>query len=267
MTEPWQEDEEYEYRDNRIKVGIIGAGVMGRNHARVYKQHPDVNLIGCYDINIEASKSLGVKQDTAAYPHLEELLEYVDAVSICTPPETHVKIAKVCANAKKDILLEKPIARYITDADRIRVACLDNNVSLLVGHIERYNPVVSALRQICYEYSATKDRVLSINIKRVGPFPSRINTGILFDLGVHDFDIVRYLTNSPITKLNAVVSKVRNDFEDCAFIQMKTENDIIVNIEENWLTPILALQIAFDCLEVSKLPHIRNYMMVVMSMW
>ncbi|VVB60052.1 UDP-N-acetylglucosamine 3-dehydrogenase [uncultured archaeon] len=223
-----------------MKVGVIGVGVMGQNHVRVYSELPDVKLVGVADVNKEAASAIAKKYSTKAFTDYRELFkEKPDAVSIVVPTSMHKQVAIEAANAGINILVEKPVADTIENAQAIIDACRKNNVKLMVGHIERFNPVISAIKE-----NIKDDKVVSINITRVGPLPPRIkDVGIVIDLAVHDIDLIRYLIGSDFKKVYGLTSKNFSEKEDVAILSFEMKNGVLAHITTDWLTPFKVREI------------------------
>lgn len=217
-----------------IRVGVIGAGIMGRNHIRVYSELPDVEIVGIADINRETAAALVKKYNVDTFTdHRELLKKNLDAVSVVVPTSLHNKIALDVADAGVNMLIEKPIADTMEGAKEIISKCEDNGVKLMIGHIERFNPIIPVIKR------SIKDiNIVSIDITRVGPFSPRINdVGVVIDLAVHDIDIARHLTNSEFEEVYALTSRNLSKNEDTAIMSFRMENGVLVHITSNWLTP------------------------------
>jgi len=181
-----------------MKIGIIGIGVMGEHHARVYSKiaenNSDVVLAGIADIDKNRVEAIAKKYGTKAYTDYNELLgSRMDAISICVPTSMHYEVA-IAAIQKgvRGILVEKPISDNLNHAKDIVKFARDKGVALTVGHVERFNPAVLLMKKIID--SGRLGRVVSISAKRVGPGPPKPkNTGVIIDLAVHDLDIICYL--------------------------------------------------------------------------
>lgn len=217
-----------------LRVGVIGLGSMGKNHVRVYSELPDVELVGIADTNESLVDHTAEVYHTKPFVDYKKLLkEDLDAVNICVPTSLHKKVAVDAANAGINLLVEKPIADTVENSRKIIEACERNNVQLMVGHIERFNPVISVIKK-----SLEKSNIISINISRVGPFPPRIkDVGIVVDLAIHDIDLIRYITNSEFKKIFRLTSKNVSKYEDTAILSFEMENGTLAQITTNWLTP------------------------------
>lgn len=217
-----------------IRVGVIGVGAMGRHHARVYSDLPDVDLVGIADVDVDLANSVAGLYHTQAFAGFESLLrQELDAVSVAVPSSLHNEVAVAAAGAGIHVLVEKPIADTLESAQDIIKAAEKNNVKLMVGHIERYNPAVTTLRK-----AAQGKKLIFLEITRVGPFPPRVkDIGIVIDLGVHDIDLVRYLTCSEYERVECLVANNTSGKEDAAIFLFKMRNGVLGRITTNWLTP------------------------------
>lgn len=216
------------------RVGVIGVGEMGKNHARVYSELPSVELVGISDVDKGSLFPLAKKLKTKPFTDYNKLLKQdLDAVSVAVPTFLHKKVALDVANAGVNILIEKPIADTVKNAKKIINACKKKDVKLMVGHIERFNPIISVIKKKLYG-----QKILLLNIVRVGPFPPRIrDVGVVIDLAVHDIDLIRYLTNSEFRKVYGLTSKNISKYEDTAVLSFEMKNGILAQISTNWLTP------------------------------
>ena len=216
-----------------IRAAVIGAGAMGANHARVYSELENATLVAVSDINPDAKK-IAEKYDAAFYTDYKEMLdkEKPDAVSICVPTTLHFPIAKDTLSAGIHTLVEKPITETTGHAQQLIELAKSKNLKLMVGHIERFNPVVKEIKD-----KIKGEKILSINIHRVGPQPPRVkDVGIIMDLGTHDIDLSSYITNSKVKKLFCSAQNT-DAHEDSAMIILGLEGDIPISITTNWLTP------------------------------
>lgn len=219
---------------NRVlKTGVIGVGVMGGEHTRVYNSLKNSQLVGIYDFDKKLAKKTAHKFGCLAFKSVDDLLKNVQAVSICTPTTTHFEIAKKALRNKVSILIEKPITHSIEEAEELIRIAKENKITLAVGHIERFNPVVEVIKK-----KLKNQKVISINITRMGPIPPRIkDVGIILDLGTHDIDLISYLTGSKFEKVNSVVSSKVGKFEDAAILSFQLKNKTIASVITNWYTP------------------------------
>lgn len=220
-----------------VKVAVIGAGVMGENHIRVYSKLKDAELVGIADVSKERVNALAQKYGTKAYTDYKEMFsEKPDAVSIAVPTVMHRDVALSAMNAGINVLLEKPIADTLQNADEIILKADEKNVKLMIGHIERFNPVILKLKDEIK--SGNLGKIVAMSSVRVGPYNPRIrDVGIITDLGVHDIDVMSYLYEEKIRKVQAYAGSVIHKFEDYASIMLGYSNGNCGIIETNWLTP------------------------------
>lgn len=223
-----------------LRVGVIGVGAMGKNHARVYSELPNVELVGVADPLIQQANCVASQFNTTAFQHYEELLEKnLHAVSIVVPSSMHKEIALEAAKAGVNILVEKPIAHTIDAAHEILEVAQRYGIKLMVGHIERFNPVVSIIKK-----ELSDNEINLIEITRIGPLPPRIkDVGVIIDLATHDIDLIRYLTGSECKHVFSLKANNLSEHEDVAIIMFKMENGILARIAVNWLTPFKVREI------------------------
>ena len=220
-----------------LRVGVIGVGVMGSNHARVLADLPGVKLVGIADPDHEQRNFVSGALVCAAYADVEALLAAgVDAVTIAAPTHLHRDIALTCIARGVHVLVEKPIAPSVEDGRAIIAAARRAGVTLMVGHVERFNPAVQSIKD-----AIRNEDILSIAITRVGPFPPRMsNVGVVIDLAVHDIDLIRWFTDSEIVEVQPQLKNAIAEREDIALLQFRTASGVLAHINTNWLTPFKA---------------------------
>jgi UDP-N-acetylglucosamine 3-dehydrogenase len=220
-----------------LRVGVVGIGVIGQAHARILSELPNTTLVGVTDRDGSKAEAVAYRTGARAFGSLEALLnEGVQALSIAVPTDLHTEIALQCIDAGCAVLVEKPIAGDIAGAKAIIAAARAAGAVLMVGHVERFNPAAIALKQVI-----SSERLISVHITRVGPFPPRMSKiGVVIDLAVHDIDLVRWLTGEDIAELHAVTRSIKAEREDVALLQMRTTSGILSQINTNWLTPFKA---------------------------
>jgi predicted dehydrogenase len=220
-----------------LRVGVDGVGIMGANHARVFAGLPDVMLVGVADPSEQQRELVTRILGVPAVEEVDELLgPGLDAVTIAAPTHLHHTIALKCIERGIHVLIEKPIASNVEEGREMIAAAKRRGVKLMVGHVERFNPAVQAIKD------AIKDEdILSIGITRVGPFPPRMsNVGVVIDLAVHDIDLIRWFTDSEIVEVQPQLSSAVAEREDIALLQFRTASGVLAHINTNWLTPFKA---------------------------
>jgi predicted dehydrogenase len=220
-----------------LRLGVVGVGVMGYNHARVLAELPGVQLVGVADPDDRQADFVRRTLTCAAVPDISELLALgVDAVSIAAPTHLHRSIALTAISRGVHVLVEKPIASSVEEGREIIAAARRSGVTLMVGHVERFNPAVQAIKEAIRE-----EDILSIAITRVGPFPPRMsNVGVVIDLAVHDIDLISWFTESDIVEVQPQLSSAKAEREDIALLQFRTASGVLAHINTNWLTPFKA---------------------------
>jgi predicted dehydrogenase len=220
-----------------LKIGVVGVGVMGSNHARVLSEMAGVELVGVVDPDRKQRGFVARTLGCAEFADLQALIgSGVDAVSIAAPTHLHHEIALACIARGLHVLVEKPIAPTVEEGRASVAAARRAGVMLMIGHVERFNPAVESIKR------AIKDQdILSIAITRVGPFPPRMsNVGVVIDLAVHDIDLIRWFTDSEIVEIQPQLSSAVAEREDIALLQFRTASGVLAHINTNWLTPFKA---------------------------
>lgn len=220
-----------------LRVGVVGIGVMGSNHARVLAEMPGVKLAGVADPDRSQTDFVGSALNCPTVSNVAELLDLgVDAVSIAAPTHLHRDVALACISRGVHVMVEKPIAPSVKEGRDIIAAARRAGVVLMVGHVERFNPAVQAIKD-----AVRGEDILSIAITRVGPFPPRMsNVGVVIDLAVHDIDLISWFTGSKIVDIQPQLSSTMAEREDIALLQFRTESGVLAQINTNWLTPFKA---------------------------
>jgi len=218
---------------------VIGVGSMGRNHARVYHEMPEATLVGIADQDGAAVAAVANRYGCRGYASHVEMLEREkpDAVSVAVPTHGHAEVVAAALAAGCHVLVEKPIAATLDEADRmIRQAAAANRV-LTVGHIERFNPAVIELRGRIAE--GQLGRLFQCHARRLGPFPPRIrDVGVVIDLATHDLDVMRHLTGSEAVRVYAETKReIHTSNEDLVCGLLRFEDGVLGVLEINWLTP------------------------------
>jgi len=166
-----------------MDVGVIGVGVMGRNHVRIYSEMKSVDSLGIYDVNAAAAKALGEKHGATVYGSIGELLDHSDAVSVVVPTQFHSKVVSEVFEKKKSVLIEKPICATSAEAKHL-MKTAPAGITVGVGHIERFNPIVAEIKKIV-------KNPLYFEMKRHNPTSARITgSSVVEDLMIHDIDIL-----------------------------------------------------------------------------
>jgi len=216
--------------DKKLRVGVIGVGHLGKEHARIYSTLPFTQLIGLADI--DPSKEVKAQElDTQFFMDYRSLIQKVDAVSIVTPTSSHHEIAKACLQSNVHTLIEKPITSKLEEADELIELARKRNLALQVGHLERYNVGFKHVEKIA-------KNIRFLEIHRLSPFTPRVkDCGVVLDMMIHDLDILQQLIKSPVKSIDCVGITVLTKYEDIANVRIRFENGAVANVTASRLTP------------------------------
>jgi UDP-N-acetylglucosamine 3-dehydrogenase len=224
-----------------VKIAVIGAGSMGLNHIRVLSDFPDaeVRLVGVAEPNEAALTRAVSRFHVRGYADFRTLLDEQkpDLVAVVVPTHLHYEVAAYALDAGIHVLLEKPIAASVEQALALIDLAQARGVHLAIGHVERFNPAVTALKQRLD--AGNLGRIFSLHARRLGPFPPRIrDVGVTLDLATHDLDVMRYLTGAEATQLFAETQqRIHQSHEDLLLGVVRFSSDAIGVLDVNWLTP------------------------------
>ena len=223
-----------------LRAGVVGLGMMGRNHVRVYDEVlPDVELIAVADPDPVALRRATTGRAARGYPDPRTMFEeeHLDLVSIVAPTSLHRQATIEALASGANVLVEKPIASDRVDAEAMISAAHQAGLLLTVGHIERFNPAIRELRRRLA--GGELGRIFQVKATRLGPFPARIrDVGVVLDLAPHDIDVMRFLLDSePIRLYAETEQRIHTDHEDLFNGVMKFANGVIGVLDINWLTP------------------------------
>jgi predicted dehydrogenase len=215
----------------KLRVGVVGVGHIGKNHARLYAELSDAQFTAIYDTDQARARHMADEFGIVAAASLEEFTDQVDAVSVATPTNTHFEIAHPLLTRGKHLLVEKPIAENTAHATELAELAAARGLVLQVGHVERFNPVLSAL-----EKRLTNPRFIEAH--RLSPYPNRsIDIGVVLDLMIHDLEIILHLVRSPVQTIDAVGVPVMGHGEDIANARIRFENGCVANVTSSRISP------------------------------
>src|SRR5207253_3562499 len=215
----------------KLRVGVVGVGAIGSNHARLYGEIPSAEFTAVYDIDRTKGNAIGRKFGAAPAKSLDEFIEMVDAASIATPTSTHYEIARALLARGKHLLIEKPITDNTEQATELCELASRRGLILQVGHVERFNPVLSALEQ-----RLTHARFIEAH--RLSPYPQRsTDISVVFDLMIHDLEVILHLVRSPVQTIDAVGVPVLSRGEDIANARIRFENGCVANVTSSRISP------------------------------
>ena len=223
-----------------MRVAVIGAGSMGRHHARVYSELPDVELVAVADQDPQRAIQIAQSYDAKPYTNYKEMLdrELLDAVSVVVPITGHKDVSFDAISRGLHALIEKPIAADLREAEDIVDLAYKTGSKLIVGHIERFNP---ALIEMKTQLNAGRiDPIYRIQTNRQGPFARRIrDVGVAMDLATHDLDIMLHLSGSKVERVSAeILAGIRTEQEDLVTGLLRFENGVVGALDVNWLSPV-----------------------------
>jgi len=214
-----------------LRVGVVGVGHIGKNHARLYAETEAVDFAAIYDTDATTARDIARQYEVRATDSLEEFSELIDAASVATPTNSHFAIAQPLLEKGKHLLIEKPIAENTAEASQLAELAVQRQLVLQVGHVERFNPVLSAL-----EARLTHPRFIEAH--RLSPFPNRsTDIGVVLDLMIHDLEIILHLVRSPVQTIDAVGVPVLSQREDIANARLRFENGCVANITSSRISP------------------------------
>lgn len=231
---------------NLIRVGVIGVGNMGQHHTRVLSRLKDVELVGISDVNLERGLDTAGKYGVRFFEEYQELIERVDAVCIAVPTRLHHSVGTTCLQAGVHVLIEKPIAASIAEAESLVNAAADSNCILQVGHIERFNPAFQELHKVL-----KTENLLALEARRMSPYSQRANdVSVVLDLMIHDIDLLLELANSSVIKLTASGSRGHNSpYLDYVTATLGFANGIVATLTASKVTHRKIRNIAAHCRE------------------
>jgi predicted dehydrogenase len=215
----------------KLRVGVVGVGHIGSNHARIYAETPSAEFTAVYDLDPHRANAIAKKYRVTAARSLDEFAGMVDAASVATPTNTHYIVAKPLLEHGKHLLIEKPITENMKDASELSELATRDHLILQIGHVERFNPVLSAL-----EAHLTHPRFIEAH--RLSPYPDRsTDIGVVLDLMIHDLEIILHLVRSPVQSIDAVGVAVLSRGEDIANARIRFKNGCVANITSSRISP------------------------------
>ncbi len=210
--------------EREIRAGVVGVGHLGRHHARLYAGMPGVRLVGVADTDLERARSIASTHDCEAYANVEALIGKIDAASVAAPTAAHAELAVKLLDAGIDVLVEKPLASTLEQADLINAAARRNSRLVMVGHSERFHPAIIALSK---EVEAPR----FFEIHRLAAFSARsTDIDVVLDLMIHDLDLLLHLDGSAPVSVDAVGVHALTDQVDIANARVRLESGCVANL-------------------------------------
>lgn len=222
-----------------IRAAVIGVGRMGRNHARVYHEMTETDLVGVADLDERKLGELSHLYGVPAYLNYRAMLHYgqPDVVSVAVPTDMHFRVAMAALLHGCHVLVEKPITLTVGEGQCLIERAAEKGLVLAVGHIERYNPAVIEMKRWLEEGGL--GCIFQIHTRRLGPFPTWVHdTGVVLDLAIHDLDIMRYLIGEEVQRVYAEIDQeIHLVHEDLLSGLLRFEGGVVGVLNANWLTP------------------------------
>ncbi|MGB5749016.1 MAG: Gfo/Idh/MocA family oxidoreductase [Desulfobacterales bacterium] len=208
----------------KVRVGVIGVGYLGKFHAEKYSRMDNVQLMGVVDVNRALAEEVAVRFDTRAFADYQDFIGYVDAVSIVVPTEDHFSVAAKCLNHDLDVLIEKPMTATLEQADELIKIAESRGRIMQIGHLERFNPAVIALKDIVHN-------PMFIEAHRLSIFKERsTDVSVVLDLMIHDIDIIMNIVKSKIKSIHAAGAPVICEHADIANVRLEFESGCVANV-------------------------------------
>ncbi len=227
-----------------IRVGVIGVGNMGQHHARVLSRLKNVELVGVSDVNVELGLDTASKYRVRFFEDYHSLIEHVDAVCVAVPTRLHHSVGMNCLRAGIHVLIEKPIAASIAEAESLVNAAAESNCILQVGHIERFNPAFKELHNVL-----RTEEVLALEARRMSPYSDRANdVSVVLDLMIHDIDLLLELAGAAVVKLSASGSRSADSgYLDYVTATLGFANGVVATLTASKVTHRKIRTIAAHC--------------------
>jgi len=208
----------------KIRVAVIGVGDFGRNHVRVYRELEDAELVGVMDTNAERARAVAAEFNTEALPDIESLAGRADAVSLAVPTIEHARIGCRLLEQGIDVMVEKPMAASLAEADSLISAAAKHGRVLQVGHLERFNPAFVAVQPLV-------TRPLFFEVHRLGVFsPRSLDVDVVYDVMIHDLDILLALVDGPVKEVKSVGIPILTERVDIAHARIEFETGAVANV-------------------------------------
>jgi UDP-N-acetylglucosamine 3-dehydrogenase len=229
-----------------MKAAVIGVGSMGFNHARVYTELSEIDLVAVADVNETIAAKVARLRNAAPYTDYREMLEKCqpDVVSIAVPTRFHRQVVIDTLDAGCHVLVEKPISATVPEGKEMSAHAKAKGLKLMIGHIVRFNPAVQVLKSQLD--SGALGQIFQVRCRRLGPFPTRVqDVGVVIDLATHDLDIMNYLIGSQVVRLYAETEqKIHSAYEDTLVGSIRFANGVLGSLDVNWLTPTKIRELA-----------------------
>ena len=218
-------------KKDKLKVGVIGVGVLGRFHTKLYKENPDVDLVGVFDVSASQAAKIGKEFGVKPFASEAELAAECDALTVAVPATKHYETAMPLIEMGKHLLMEKPLAATVPQAKEMVAAAEKKGIVFGVGHVERFNAAMDFLEK-------NRSNTLFIEAHRLAKYPPPrpgmhrrgTEVSVVLDLMIHDLDLVLTMVGSEVERFDAVGMPVLSKTEDIANVRLKFKNGAVANV-------------------------------------
>jgi len=224
--------------DKKVKLGVVGVGSLGQNHARIYSELEEAELVGVFDIDMQRAEAIAGRYGTHAFSRVEDLAERIEGASVVVPTDQHRVVAEALLDRGLHLLIEKPIAATTAEAEELVHMAEERGLILQVGHVERFNPAFHSLEQMVSNPRFIEaHRLASYPPPRPGSLPRGTEVSVVLDLMIHDLEVILHLVRSPLKQLQAVGIPVLSPSEDIANVRLTFENGCVANVTASRISP------------------------------
>jgi predicted dehydrogenase len=222
----------------KIKVGVVGVGALGKSHARIYSELAEADLVGVFDVDAARAAAMAKEYNTKAFASIEELADGVDAASVVVPTDRHYEVGCRLLDRGIHLLVEKPIAASTAEAEELVARAQEKQAILQVGHVERFNPVLSFLDGLTRPPRFIEaHRLAPYPPPRPGLPPRGTEVSVVLDLMIHDLEVILHLVKAPVKEIRAVGVPVLSPTEDIANVRLQFENGCVANVTASRISP------------------------------
>lgn len=224
--------------EQAVRVAVVGVGALGKNHARIYAELPEAELVGVYDVDPARAKEIAAAHGTRVLPSLDAVAREAEAASIVVPTDLHEQVAVDLLERGIHLLVEKPIAATTAEAERMVAVAQQRGVILQVGHVERFNPAFNTLEQMVRNPRFIEaHRLAPYPPPREGQRPRGTEVSVVLDLMIHDLEVILHLVRSPVKEVHAVGVPVLSPTADIANVRLQFENGCVANVTASRISP------------------------------
>ncbi len=231
--------------NHQIRTGVIGVGNIGQHHARIYASLPGSQLVGIADIDPQRAQEIAARYQVPAYADYRTLLDKVDAVSVAAPTTMHHEIGLACLASGVHVMMEKPLAASVQQGYELAALAEQARLVLQIGHVERFNPTFVELANVL-----TDLQILAVEARRLSPFATRAaDVSVVYDLMVHDLDLILNLIPAPLRNVSATGSRIRSPQHDHAMALLTFDTSQVAGLSASKVTQHKVRQMAVTCAE------------------